>query len=68
MFGESCCEKVCSGRGVCKIGVSSVRGGCENVCSGNVALRECVPGGVSVRTCVRRGVGVRSACVRGMML
>ena len=67
MFGESCCEKVCSGRGVCKIGVSSVRGGCEDVCSENVAFRKCVPGGVSVRRCVRGGVALRK-CVRGMVL
>ena len=47
----------------------SAKGGCEiGVCSGNDAVRKCVPGGVSLRGCVRRGVGVRSACVRGMML
>ena len=68
MFGEWCCEKVWSARGVFK-SVCSARGGCEiGVCSGNDAVRKCVPGGVSLRGCVRRGVGVRSACVRGMML
>ena len=34
------------------------------MCSGNDAVRKCVPGGVSVRSaCVRRGVAVRK-CVR----
>ena len=60
---------MCSGKGVCKIGVCSAKGVCEiGVCSGNDAVRKCVPGGVSLRGFVRRGVGVRSACVRGMML
>ena len=35
------------------------------MCSGNDAVRKCVPGGVSVRSaCVRRGLAVRG-CVRG---
>ena len=58
---------MCSGRGLYKIGVCSVRDGCEKVCSGNDVLRKCVPGGLSVRSaCVRRGVAVRK-CVREMM-
>ena len=49
------------------------------MCSGNDAVRKCVPGGVSVRSmCVRRGVAVRKKkvfqddavrkCVPGMVL
>ena len=46
------------------------RGGCEKkMCSGNDAVRKCVPGGVPVRSaCVRRGLAVRKACVRGTVL
>ena len=68
---------MCSGRGIFKR-VCSARGGCEiGVCSGNDAVRTCVPGGVSVRTCekvcsengsvktcVPGGISV-STCVRG---
>ena len=55
---------MCSGRCIFKR-VCSARGGCEiGVCSGNDAVRTCVPGGVSVRTFVRGGVPVRK-CVRG---
>ena len=73
MFGERCCEKVCSGgvsvRSACvRRGVAvrkCVRGrGCEKVCSGNGSVRKCVRGGVAMRGCVRGGVAVRG-CVRG---
>ena len=51
---------MCSGRGVFK-NVCSARGLSQRrVCSGNDAVRKCVPGRVSVRSaCVRRGVAVR---------